>query len=784
MTHRVVNYTYGTGNPVLPDGSIDVRDGIDNLQSLDIFMNADEDTYNQRDGEIVKTRAGAVRDIGVQRIGDFTTGCTVTARNQGVLYETDGAVYVWIGALPKVVPASSSPGSTGGISPSGDWVDIGDASAFVRILSLLSEPDGSSFVGFQQAGSGSVASTSQDKLRERITPQDKGAVGDGVTNDQAAFTALESMPAGTEVDLLGKTYLVDVLPVNNRYINGYIKHSVDNYIYDANQHLLLKVGNRTALLAGAGPVMPKWVKYRGPLAGYNVYGIGFDALSKNESGRNCIAIGSGAMHEQVNGRYNVAVGLESQYYVNSDDGAHFNGTRNTSIGDNSMRFNVVGASNCAMGRNASQVVLGKYNVHLGAAAVSGDAPLDLDDQIIVNTSPSTVEQSVVVGVDAGHHLSGGYGQVIFGYKAGYHLKEGIRNIVGGWLAMEEADKLCSYNGKIKSFVSLPGTYTISAGVITITVASNAGVIVGGRVRAALGGHEANFYPVVSLSGSDKVICSTALTGISESGSTTITEIETVTDYGAQTTECIALGNHSMQLTEKCLYAVAVGAFSLRNLKSGQRTTASGAFAGTNLTASDSTTLMGYNAGRYMQSGVYAESLTNVSILGANSSVSGGNQVQLGNSATTTYVYGTVQNRSDERDKADIQDTELGIEFIMGLRPVDGRWDMRDDYWEEYDEQVGVDEEGVAVFETRRRKLPKDGSKARARKHHWFIAQEVKELCDSLGVEFGGYQDHSINGGCDVLSLGYDEFIPPTVKAVQQCWTRLDELENRIANLEN
>lgn len=39
MTQRVVNYTYGTGNPVLPDGSIDVRDGIDNLQSFDIFMN-------------------------------------------------------------------------------------------------------------------------------------------------------------------------------------------------------------------------------------------------------------------------------------------------------------------------------------------------------------------------------------------------------------------------------------------------------------------------------------------------------------------------------------------------------------------------------------------------------------------------------------------------------------------------------------------------------------------------------------------------------------------------
>lgn len=142
MTQRVVNYTYGTGNPVLPDGSIDVRDGIDNLQSFDVFMNADEDTYNQRDGGIVKTRAGAVRAIGIQRVGDFTTGCNVTERNQGVLYETDGTVYVWLGALPKVVPPASSPSTTGGIGPSG-WLDVGDAS----LRSDLASVAGASLVG-------------------------------------------------------------------------------------------------------------------------------------------------------------------------------------------------------------------------------------------------------------------------------------------------------------------------------------------------------------------------------------------------------------------------------------------------------------------------------------------------------------------------------------------------------------------------------------------------------------------------------------------------------------
>ena len=148
MTQRVVNYTYGTGNPVQPNGSIDVRDGIDNLQSFDVFMNADEDTYNQRDGEIVKTLAGAVKSVGIDRVGDFTSGCTVTDRNQGVLYETDGTVFVWLGALHKVGPPASSPETTGGIGPSG-WLDIGDAS----LRGDLAESDGSALIGdVQQDG--------------------------------------------------------------------------------------------------------------------------------------------------------------------------------------------------------------------------------------------------------------------------------------------------------------------------------------------------------------------------------------------------------------------------------------------------------------------------------------------------------------------------------------------------------------------------------------------------------------------------------------------------------
>ena len=66
-------------------------------------------------------------------------------------------------------------------------------------------------------------------------------------------------------------------------------------------------------------------------------------------------------------------------------------------------------------------------------------------------------------------------------------------------------------------------------------------------------------------------------------------------------------------------------------------------------------------------------------LGVSAAVTGENQVQLGDSVTTTYAYGAVQDRSDKRDKTDVHNSDLGLEFIQKLRPVKFRWDYRDDY---------------------------------------------------------------------------------------------------------
>ena len=68
------------------------------------------------------------------------------------------------------------------------------------VLTELSLPDGSSNIGFLQAGTGAVARTVQSKEREQISVRDFGAVGDGVANDapaiQAAVNLAQSLGGG------------------------------------------------------------------------------------------------------------------------------------------------------------------------------------------------------------------------------------------------------------------------------------------------------------------------------------------------------------------------------------------------------------------------------------------------------------------------------------------------------------------------------------------------------------------------------------------------------------
>jgi hypothetical protein len=153
-----------------------------------------------------------------------------------------------------------------------------------------------------------------------------------------------------------------------------------------------------------------------------------------------------------------------------------------------------------------------------------------------------------------------------------------------------------------------------------------------------------------------------------------------------------------------------------------------------------------------------------------------------------------------RDKADVRDTILGLDFITALRPVDYRWDLRDDYKPDAptepeplkddatEQEIEAHALALSQYENdyaewliavKHENLIHDGTHKRARYHHGVIAQEVAEVIAESGIDFGGYQDHKVAGGEDVLSIGYDELIGPLIKALQEVNQKFDALKEEF-----
>ena len=78
-------------------------------------------------------------------------------------------------------------------------------------LDAISTAGGSSLVGFQQAGTGAIVRTAQDKMREWVSVKDFGAVGDGVANDAPAILAAITAANGNAVKIPSGTYRITSL---------------------------------------------------------------------------------------------------------------------------------------------------------------------------------------------------------------------------------------------------------------------------------------------------------------------------------------------------------------------------------------------------------------------------------------------------------------------------------------------------------------------------------------------------------------------------------------------
>lgn len=228
----------------------------------------------------------------------------------------------------------------------------------------------------------------------------------------------------------------------------------------------------------------------------------------------------------------------------------------------------------------------------------------------------------------------------------------------------------------------------------------------------------------------------------------------------------------------------IGVRAQQKVTTGGYGTFVGVDAGKNKRYGDYCTAIGYRADFYTTSGSSndTENYSNTTCLGYDSRPSGSNQVVAGDSNTTLHYYG-LSNRSDARDKIDIQDEFLGLDFIKKLKPRVYKWDYRDVYFDEvFDEVENPNNPGQLDKEARLVPVPKDGSRSGVRLHHGLIAQEVKEIIDETGVDFAGYQDHKVKDGEDVLSMNYLELIAPMIKAIQEQQVQIDSLTEMIESM--
>ena len=133
-------------------------------------------------------------------------------------------------------------------------------------------------------------------------------------------------------------------------------------------------------------------------------------------------------------------------------------------------------------------------------------------------------------------------------------------------------------------------------------------------------------------------------------------------------------------------------------------------------------------------------------------------------ATTKEVTYSITTPSDERLKTEIKDTSLGLDFVNNLHPVSFKWKNR--LSQSLADTVNPKSPGVRV-------------------HEGFIAQEVKSVLDSLGIDSSIYFHNVDPDGPldDIHGVVKEELIGPIVKAIQEQNAQIKSLQAQVTAMQ-
>jgi hypothetical protein len=223
------------------------------------------------------------------------------------------------------------------------------------------------------------------------------------------------------------------------------------------------------------------------------------------------------------------------------------------------------------------------------------------------------------------------------------------------------------------------------------------------------------------------------TGLQKSFNTGIGELSlrSISIGGGNT----AVGYKSLNNNMNGYFNVAVGIEAL-DQATGDANTCIGAYAGDNITTGMNNIVIGYAA--------------------QSSSPTVSNQITLGNSSITSLRCNvtSITSLSDARDKKNIKDLSLGLNFLMKVKPREFNWDKRE--W--YDNNSN------------------DGSKMSKTPTAGFIAQELDEVQKEENAE---WLNLVLKDNPDKLEATYGNLLPVMVKSIQDL---KEEKDKEIASL--
>ena len=207
----------------------------------------------------------------------------------------------------------------------------------------------------------------------------------------------------------------------------------------------------------------------------------------------------------------------------------------------------------------------------------------------------------------------------------------------------------------------------------------------------------------------------------------------------------AVGVSSGYSAQGNCYLTAIGYMAGYYNSTGANNTAIGYRSNLLLTTGSDNTSLGYQAGDVITTG------DNNITIGKDadpSAADADNEITLGNSSNDTIRCNTqtISSLSDARDKTDINQLELGLDFVDSLKPVKFKWQTRDGN-------------------------SKDGSYEAG-----FIAQDFQKVQKDNDADYLGLV-HDNNP--EKLEASYGKLVPVLVKAIQELKKEIEELKANV-----